>query len=297
MLSDWASLFTWDADNLESLRALGFAETHYLPLGTDERRFAPGAGGSAALPDPARRAWQSRVSFVGHSMLSKVAKRLKHARPPRDLKNSYKEVAAAFSASNARSVKAFLEEKRPELVPGFQSLESIDRQLSYETLITWEATLQYRLECLRGILPFKPLIVGDKGWFSLLGPERGRWRYHTELNYYADLPGFYPLSEINFNCTSKQMKGAVNQRIFDVPATGAFVLTDWREQIETLFEPGKEVVCYRDPEEAQALAERYLAAPAERKAIAAAARKRILAEHCYTHRLEKLVAAMRKAYA
>ena len=88
------------------------------------------------------------------------------------------------------------------------------------------------------------------------------------------------------------MKGAVNQRVFDVPATGAFLLTDYREQVENLFEPGREIICYHSPEEATDLARRYLARPQDRLAVAAAARARILAEHSYEHRVRALMDRM-----
>ena len=93
------------------------------------------------------------------------------------------------------------------------------------------------------------------------------------------------------------MKGAVNQRIFDVPCAGAFVLTDWREQMDELFVPGKEVIFYREPEETPELIRHYLANPAERARIAKAARLRVLAEHTYAHRLQTLIARMREVYA
>ena len=121
-------------------------------------------------------------------------------------------------------------------------------------------------------------------------------RLHEELSYYTDLPFFYQLSDINFNCTSAQMKGAVNQRIFDVPCAGAFVLTDWREQMDELFTPGKEVIFYREPGETPELIRHYLAKPNERARIAAAARARVLAEHTYVHRLQTLAARMREVY-
>lgn len=163
-------------------------------------------------------------------------------------------------------------------------------------MLTWEATLQYRLSCIRGILPFDPLIAGDNGWKKILtGPER--WHYHAELNYYKDLPRLYPLTAVNFNCTSKQMKGAVNQRVFDVPATESFLLTDYREQVENLFEPGREIICYRSPEEATELAREYLARPKARLAVAKAARTRILKEHSYEHRVNALVERMREIFA
>ena len=91
------------------------------------------------------------------------------------------------------------------------------------------------------------------------------------------------------------MKGAVNQRIFDVPAAGSFVLTDWRPQMEQLFEP-HEMICYREPDEAPHLARHYLANHTERQAVARRARKRVLACHTWAHRLQTLLQHMRQVY-
>ncbi len=293
LVSPWAAIFTWDADNLASLRALGFEHVFYLPLGTDITRFCP-PGPENMLPPG--HPWRSDVSFVGNSMLHKVDARLKILRLPPLLHESYRLVAAQFADSEIRSVDEFLRRCRPELVPAYESLGGPLRQLDYEVMLTWEATLQYRLSCVKATLPFTPLIVGDDGWHTLLADCPMPWRSHPEVRYYIDLPLLYPASKINFNCTSKQMKGAVNQRVFDVPAAGAFCVTDWREQIENLFEPGKEVVCYHSPEEATELIRRYLDDPAGRAAISEAARKRVLAEHTYDHRLRALVQTMQSVF-
>ena len=138
--------------------------------------------------------------------------------------------------------------------------------------------------------------MGDDGWQKTFADSPHAWRWHSEISYYDELPFFYPHSQINFNCTSKQMKGAVNQRVFDVPAAGAFVLTDWREQMDQLFEPEKEVAFYREPAEATELARFYLEHPAARNSIVQAARKRILAQHTYTLRLREIIARMQRIY-
>jgi spore maturation protein CgeB len=293
LVSPWTAIFTWDADNLESLKAMGFTHVRYLPLGTDVARFHPPRPGEAPLPGLPKK-WDRRVAFVGNSMLHKVHERLKRVHSSA-LRRGYPAVGAGFAASDERSVREYLAQRHPELLPAFAALPSDEERLHYETLITWEATLQYRLSRVRGILPYTPLIVGDDGWKTLLA-DCPTWRYHAELNYYADLPRFYPAAALNFNCTSKQMKGAVNQRVFDVPATGAFLLTDYREQMENLFDPGREIICYHSPEEAHELAGRYLADPKARQAVAEAARKRILAEHSYEHRLSSRVEAMRSMF-
>lgn len=294
LASPWTAIFTWDADNILSLRELGFEHVFYMPLGTDAQRFRPLRPEEGAPP---RHPWNADISFVGNSMAHKVSARLDKLRPPRELAASYKDISAEFAASDIRSVEAFLYAAHPELVPAYESLESDISRLDYEVLLTWESTLQYRLSCVNAILPFSPLIVGDDGWELLLPASPKTWRRHAEINYYADLPLFYPASAVNFNCTSKQMKGAVNQRVFDVPATGSFCLTDWREQIENLFAVGTEVICYHSPEEAEDLARYYLDHPEERRKIALAARKRVLADHTYDHRIRSLIKTMRRTFA
>ena len=290
LVSPWTAIFTWDADNIDSLKELGFEHVRYLPLATDATRFTPGHAPTGPHP------WRSRVSFVGNSMKYKVGQRMKKGRFPRAMLTSYKDVAAGFARSDERSVSAYLHREHPTEAALFDTFETNERRLCYETMITWEATRQYRKSCIEGTLPFSPLIVGDKGWKNVFPGLGDSWRWHKELSYYNDLPSFYPLSEVNFNCTSQQMKGAVNQRVFDVPACGAFVLTDHRNQMEHLLEPGKEIAYYDAPEDVPEHIRRWLDDPRGRQAVINAARTRILAHHTYEHRLAELFKAMQAMF-
>ena len=282
--SDWVTLFTWDADNIESLKTKGFGRVHYLPLATDPHRFAFAAGA-----EPVRD-----VAFVGNSMVHKVRAKLERYAFPPELSRDVEALGRAFMESGELSVGDFLANERPRHAEAFGALPGADARLAFETLVTWQATLLYRLQRVERLLPFTPMLVGDPGWHELL--PRGGWTYHRELNYYDDLPRFYPATRVNFNCTSQQMKGAVNQRVFDVPVCGGFLLTDHRRQMEDLFEPGREIVCYREPGEIQDLVRHYLARDDARRAVTEAARKRILAEHTYDLRLASLVRTMREIY-
>ncbi len=282
------TIFTWDADRMDALREMGFSNIFYLPLGTDQTRFLPSKGCT-------EKKWTRDISFVGNSMVHKTAKRLEVSRISGLLAEKYKEVAHAFGQGDEHSVVNFLKNDYPELLPEYEKKLTSHRKLSFETLIIWQATLEYRLSCVKQILEFNPLIVGDDGWSKLLGTDK-RWDYHRELSYYNDLPHFYPCSKINFNCTSQQMKGAVNQRVFDVPACNGFILTDHRYQMEKLFEPGKEIAVYNSIDEIPQLVEKYLKDEPARKQIIKAARKRILAEHTYDCRLKVLIQNMRETY-
>lgn len=288
-VSPWTTLFTWDSDNIPTLRAAGFEHVFYLPLGTDPDRFHPSKGTAA----PA--AWKADLSFVGNSMVYKVGGRLKNGRFPRALLLTFHAVSQEFMESDQRSVADFLKNYRPDAYEHYQKLPDNEAKLAYETAVTWQATRLYRNGCVRRLLPLRPLIVGDAGWKVEFRHEPQQPRYMDALSYYHDLPLFYPLSDINFNCTSKQMKGAVNQRVFDVPATGSFVLTDWREQMDQLFEP-HEMACYREPDEAPDMVRHFLAHPQERQRIVQAARQRVLACHTWQHRLQTMLERMREVY-
>ncbi len=282
------AIFTWDADRMDSLSQMGFSHIFHLPLGTDQTRFLPAKGCGESR-------WAREISFVGNSMVHKTAKRLEASGISGVLAEKYKEIAHSFGESGEHSVLKFLGTDYPELLSEYENLITPHRKLAFETLIIWQATLEYRLSCVKQTLEFNPLIVGDNGWGELL-PNDSTWEYHRELSYYTDLPRFYPCSKINFNCTSQQMKGAVNQRVFDVPACNGFILTDHRYQMEKLFEPGKEIAVYNSPQEIPQLVEKYLNDEPARQQIVKAARKRILAEHTYDCRLKVLIDNMRQTY-
>lgn len=292
LASPWLAIFTWDMDNIASLKEQGFTHVFHLPLGTDPDRFRP-------HPQSAPATWRSPVSFVGNSMIFKVGQRMQRTHFPAALLRGFKQVAHAFTLTTQRSVRDFVLDT-PELAPAYSALPDTEARLGYETLLTWESTRQYRTDCVRRLLDVKsapaPLIVGDSGWHIAFRHEQKPWRWHDALGYYDDLPRFYPLSDINFNTTSLQMKGAVNQRVFDVPAAGAFVLTDWRDQMDELFEPDTEIVCYHHPDEIPDLVRFYLAHPDARQRIATAGRQRVLACHTWDQRLRTLLDTMKSVY-
>ena len=116
------------------------------------------------------------------------------------------------------------------------------------------------------------------------------------LDYYRELPVFYNRCRINLNATNLQMGEAVNQRVFDVPACGSFLLTDRQGALEELFEVGKEIIAFDDPGEIPELVRFYLDCPEARRRIAHRGRERVLARHTYRHRLQVILQTMKARY-
>lgn len=295
LTSPFLHIFTWDFDNVPSLKAKGFNNVYYLPLGTDAERFNPKNKEKLVAP-----AWKSPVSFVGNSMIDKVQKRLDACNLPKRLYADFFALAKDFISSPKRIAEKFIlddgKQLFPALIKHYQEQFDTEEKLAFETGMTWEATRVYRLECVRKTLDFNPLLVGDHGWNVFLEKETRPWRWHAPINYYDQLPYFYPHSTINFNCTSMQMKGASNQRILDVPATGSFVITDYREQMENMFDIGEEIICYKNNEEIPDLIRYYLNHGKEREAIVRKGRERVLKCHTWTHRMSEILSVMKEWY-
>jgi spore maturation protein CgeB len=60
----------------------------------------------------------------------------------------------------------------------------------------------------------------------------------------------------------------MNMRIFEVPASGAFLLTDDSRELEEFLRPGEHIGIYGELPDLQAQVRHYLAASDERQAIA-----------------------------
>ena len=81
----------------------------------------------------------------------------------------------------------------------------------------------------------------------------------------------------------------VNPRTFEIAAAGAFQLVDRRSLLPSLFVPDAEVATFTNTDDLRDLVDYWVERPEERAAIAAAGRRRVLAEHTYRHRMATLL--------
>jgi spore maturation protein CgeB len=80
----------------------------------------------------------------------------------------------------------------------------------------------------------------------------------------------------------------VNPRTFEVAACGAFQLVDERGLLPELFAPD-EMATFRDLDGLREGIRHFLTHPEERRAYAEKARQRVLREHTYAHRMQRLL--------
>lgn len=98
-------------------------------------------------------------------------------------------------------------------------------------------------------------------------------------------------AKIALNPLRPQMRSGANLRLFEIPALGALELASHTSP-EWLIE-GKEIVTYKNAEDAARLVEYYLSHEKERKKIVQRGRERVFREHTFEKRFEKLLSSFR----
>jgi spore maturation protein CgeB len=149
-----------------------------------------------------------------------------------------------------------------------------------------------------------PLLTKQSWTFKLWGNEwegaedlkpvlqRGGQRIETETCVKV-----FNGTHINLNLHSYTGEGLdpqadfVNPRTFELAACGTFQLTDHRALLPALFSEN-EIATFRNTEELLSQISTWLHEPEARAAMAQAARRRVLVEHTYRHRMETLLAAI-----
>jgi spore maturation protein CgeB len=118
-------------------------------------------------------------------------------------------------------------------------------------------------------------------------PIRGK---HNGEVWGLDMYRALARSRITFNRHINTAENyANNMRLYEATGVGTLLITDYKDNLQNLFEIGKEVVAYRNKYEAVELINYYMNNPEEASLIACAGQARTLYEHSYKSRMNELV--------
>ncbi len=267
----------WERNYEPHLRELGFPHVLFMPHATDPSLF----GGRPAL------AFKRDVAFVGISMIEQAEEAWR-------VLEGYPEITQALKKAfreNRVTRESFAE--GPESVLGAELVRQCQprERRHLELCLVYEATRRMRHDMIKTLEPFGIEVRGDVRWSEITERVGG------PLSYFEDLAPYYRSTAVNVNTSSLQMKTAVNQRVFDCPAAGGFLITDAQRDLEDLFDSDSEVVTYASLEELKDKVAYYLAHPEVQLAIIERAQRRIAAHHTHAHRLQTLETYLKSLYA
>jgi spore maturation protein CgeB len=268
--------FCWEKAYLPFLKTCGFADTHYLPLATDPEMFKP--EGPVFHP--------THLGFVGSSMgkifLEKITSKFLWKR---ELDPLVRTVARKIISDSHCDIKKEIQQSCEDLSFSYPYTDCRN-ETWFQSYIIHTASMLKRKMLIESLTPLGIELFGDpEGWHLLCGDNIV---CHPDIDYRNTLASVYRGITLNINTTSCQMVSAVNQRVFDIPACGGFLLTDMQSDLLELFEKD-EVVRYDSLDELIEKITFFSEHPGERSLISSKARAHIIEEHTYTHRLQKMV--------
>lgn len=140
-------------------------------------------------------------------------------------------------------------------------------------------------------LPIKIFGYGKE----LLEPSSPAYQHHQGEVWGLDMYKVLARSRITLNRHIDVARNyANNMRLFEATGMGTCLVTDWKENLHTLFEPEKEVVTYRSSDELVEKVNYLLENDNERTKIAKAGQERTLTEHNYYKRMKELLEILKK---
>lgn len=266
-------VFSFDSIYIPMLEKRGFAYVDHLELATNTDRFYP-----AEEEDPI-----ADIVFVGSSGKKQIDA----------IKKDLERMGI-----DGKAMSLHIEHIVPIYIANWQSPIEDVFDMSWKggpipleikpSLLAWiehRAGQYLRLSILNRIKGFNLKVIGEDHWAELMGHEY----YGGEIVYTKDnLARLYANTPIIINISRPQLKTTLNQRVYDVPASEGFLLTDKRQRLYQVFEE-RDMASYDYSSDIASLLRYYLERPELRREMAQSARKKILDGHTYVHRAKKII--------
>ncbi len=270
---------------LPMLQEKGY-NAHFLPLATDPLYF--NTNGDKGYARDCAFVGNSSLNFLDSIITKDAAYEFeKHAKLISDLKNDY------YNAPCASDVRCRL---RDAALQWTDTTTMDPRQFMFR--MEWLIGYFYRRDFIIEIakkLKKRFMCFGDIYWSKFIDPSL----VSTDACYYDNLCAYYRSTKVNLNINRIQIRTSFTQRIFDCKASAAFVLTEKRRLNNRFFiteGKGQELVEFTSWKHCLDRIDYYCEHDEERERIAAAGRKKVLAEHTYDRRIEEIFEVCKKEW-
>ena len=151
-----------------------------------------------------------------------------------------------------------------------------------------------RIQVLERVRRFGLKLYGNREWLEVLGDHPLRDCYQGPADPRADVPSIFISSTVNLNIHSIQALASLNQRDFNCPLVGGFLLSDWVEQADRYFEPGREMIFYHDLDELEKHVEHYRTHPEDRDEVIHRGQARVMRDHTYAVHVPRVLDRLRE---
>ncbi|MBN1131346.1 MAG: glycosyltransferase, partial [Chitinispirillaceae bacterium] len=267
--------FVSDKGYLQPMNDRGY-RARFLPLAVDPQWFHPDPAGPEV--------YDHDIIFVGNSYLRQMDDLLK--------------IAPGFVDTLAPFLGAVVEAYHRNVEYDVEG--HIARELERITLpvnLSFEKAL-FIAKHAAGYLGRKQIVLalakrypafkvfGESGWLRELPKER-----LGTAKYYDTLCATYRRAKITVDINRMVIRNGFTQRAFDVPASGAFLITSSKPVVREYFKtdgPEAEIAVFKTRAQLFERIDYYLASDEDRRAMAQRGMKKVLAAHTYDHRIAEM---------
>lgn len=272
---DLYHFFVFDTEYIDMLQEFG-VKAHHLMLALDEDVFSEDKQFST------HPQYEYDVSFVGELAEIPSYENQQNEETREVMKLMYKYRKESTSAS----LRNILSQHYPTVPIEFSDYVALSSLLHQESAhFRW-----WMLSELKNIDIH--VFGGDSSLSNILS--------HGRVDYLKELPEVYRKTKVNLNINSLQLENSINNRIFDVAGVGGFVLSDDKEDLYRIDSAVAKEIAYSSPAELRKKIDFFLNDENSRLAIAKTLHEKVLENHTYTHRaqkvLETVMAAGPKSY-
>ena len=264
-------VFVFDDAYLPAAKAWGGASVTHLPLAADMERAGTYDG-----------KWACPVSFVG-GLQDQSARR---AQLPPEMAAYCDRLVELHLAGRHRSFQQLVVDE--PFAPGKQI--QLTGQVCH--FLYWEANIRYRMRMLESLVDLGLAIYGNEDWIPLIERTPLESCFRGGIDPVTELPHLFTSCAVNINLHSVQCRGSLNQRDYNAPIAGGFLVSDWVPGAGRHFEPGREAVYVSSAADMRMAVQYYLEHPELRGGIVNAARERVVRDHTYAHRAGSILRAI-----
>ena len=271
----------WDVDVTEELRAyLGLTNVAHVPLGTTPEFWPVGFAPLESRQLPAcflgnchGGASAAAGLLKGHVDWSSVVLGRKVANPDLPMVTCVGRTITPVSAASDEA-----------------ALRRHFQQWSTLAVLHMLACRNAYVQALAKHLGDRLVLIG-KGWDALgLTPRAAHSGVPKAAEYYAN-------SQVSLNLFGGCVHGGMPLRPYEIAASHGLIVTQYTRELPDLFEPGKECVAFGNVGQMLIAVDHILSYPRDFNHMVHAARKRVVAQHSWEHRMGRVLSLVDEALA
>ncbi|MCR5785759.1 MAG: glycosyltransferase [Eubacterium sp.] len=284
-------IFLFDKAESEYVKSLGINNVYYMPLAGDLSRV-----GAINITEEDEKTFSHQISFIGSTYMENSYNQCVPFYPE-DIKNEFKLYLMQNTCrwdrtkpwpSISEAATKFYEDTIKIDMP---SLKYFPKSTFLGILVLSRKLAELdRLTVLNALAERHPVTIYTKD----NSPYLENLEVHPGVDYSTDMNKVFYLSKINLNITLPSIRTGIPQRLFDIMQCGGFLLTNWQEEIDELFNPGKDIEVFHSLEELTDKAGYYLSHEDARARIAINAYMTIRDHHTYPRRLRQMLDIINK---